>query len=1418
MPRFIPIVIEINDSKATPRVKGLKNALDGLDDGGNKAGRGLRNVFDSVKQGGTTSVKTVVDSIKQIGPASLKAADETKSGFQQIEQHAETTAKGSASAFSQYFSAAFLASLLQRMLATFVTFSKEFVAKSVELAQDMKTALLGVESVSLFKGIDPQEAKAAIGNLQLVKAGIISMADASIALKNLLASGFGLQQSITLIERFGDTAAFGKQAALSYGEAIRSATEGIKNQNSILVDNAGISKNIEVILKERGFTTQDLSDKVKGLAAREALYNGILAESQGQLGDAAKLTATYTGVVAAQDKAYQDLQRTLGEIIITNPALIESNKLVTEQLDEATAAIKRQDSESAKFVRNAIYYYAQIKANIAPFGAFMVHMAKAVYHALGIAHTAFWGTITAATESLMLGFRKSIEVALNLIISAVNKITDIARKLPGDLGGPITLLQAIGPIAPVALGSQKLSATEIFLKDFLNHWEGLKRADLGMYRAAEEGREARRRVRVAEADAAYMASLGSDASLRANARLDRANELANQQGGGKAKKAVDDFKSIANVIPVPTPSDPQLKAMIEEYAATFGIPTWVAFAQIWNESRFNKNALSPKGAKGLTQIMPGTAAQYGISYKNLNDPQVALSGWGKIMSSLYAKYGSWDLALLAYHQGEKPVDRLVTIIQSGQVDESAGGFAAAAKRAGIGPLGRKYLADINLFKSNPLPQEESPFLGMPPQQIVKTVLTTDAAGNARPIPTDEAPALAQLPVALERQWNNYYESAEQGAQALADRRQDLDAEYLSNFKHLVTEVGNLELDLALLRRENVDDQLTEQRRLLLAKSEEKDLLLSIRQVQDEIANGPYNESLRIQLALLQDIADIRRRDEEAIKAQNRAQLELADAGVFHAEQARAIVLDHLAQSRSQTEIFADGIIEAYDSINEVVLSGVQRLTGGIKILDQIIAGLITRITNRLFQKLLDVLIPSGSGGNGAGAFGGSPGGGGFMNVLGGIFGNLFNRRGGGFSTGGFAGGPGAAQLLGLGGGITNPQQAQAAALGNIFNGSTLTAPATLTGQLAQQAALSGAIQQAGVGGAAVGGIGAAAGGALAPSAAAGFLPMIGAALPFLGAGVGTGVGGGSRLGQILGGAGGLIAGGIGAAFLAPSLFATTGLLGSFGPAIAGLLTNPFTAIAAGALLVGAFALRRNAARRRDEVSRTATINDSLGQLNQILSSVKSDRMDGGQAIAAAVQIRSQYVSTVSQLKDKKTREIALKDVSRLDLVIGQIRAEAERQLKRKEVDERLVPEFASGGVFKSDYFIPQQARSLTELPRAGLGLYELPGTFDRRDDLLMRVSSGESVAVMTPQQYARIGGRKTFEAAGVPAFASGGFSAAGPVASDDDKSPIVFNVNLDIPGLDPGLIVEQGMKDPRGYEASVRVWNKAKRAGRGNVR
>jgi len=74
------------------------------------------------------------------------------------------------------------------------------------------------------------------------------------------------------------------------------------------------------------------------------------------------------------------------------------------------------------------------------------------------------------------------------------------------------------------------------------------------------------------------------------------------------------------------------------------------------ESGFNAKAVSPKGAQGLMQLMPGTAAQMGI--ENAMDPVANVEGGTRYLQELLTRYGD-DLvkALAAYNAGPKRVEQ-----------------------------------------------------------------------------------------------------------------------------------------------------------------------------------------------------------------------------------------------------------------------------------------------------------------------------------------------------------------------------------------------------------------------------------------------------------------------------------------------------------------------------------------------------------------------------------------------------------------------------------------------------------------------------------------------------------------------------------------------------------------------------------------
>lgn len=179
------------------------------------------------------------------------------------------------------------------------------------------SAMMGLSSVAKHAGISVKDTLAA--GLSLSADGMMSNTEAAKALKNLLARGFGLNEAIQIINRFRDSAAFGRQASLNFGEAVVSATEGIKNENSILVDNAGVTKNVSVMWKEYsaqiGVSVNSLSIAQK----RQAELNGILKETEGQLGNAAQASRGLQGAQARMAKSAMDAKAAFGSAL--TPAL-----------------------------------------------------------------------------------------------------------------------------------------------------------------------------------------------------------------------------------------------------------------------------------------------------------------------------------------------------------------------------------------------------------------------------------------------------------------------------------------------------------------------------------------------------------------------------------------------------------------------------------------------------------------------------------------------------------------------------------------------------------------------------------------------------------------------------------------------------------------------------------------------------------------------------------------------------------------------------------------------------------------------------------------------------------------------------------------------------------------------------------------
>jgi soluble lytic murein transglycosylase-like protein len=89
-------------------------------------------------------------------------------------------------------------------------------------------------------------------------------------------------------------------------------------------------------------------------------------------------------------------------------------------------------------------------------------------------------------------------------------------------------------------------------------------------------------------------------------------------------------------------------AMARDAARRHGVPEDLFLKLVQVESAWKQDAISPKGAIGLAQLMPGTARVLRV---DPHDPAQNLEGGARYLSQMYKRFRSWRLALAAYNAG-----------------------------------------------------------------------------------------------------------------------------------------------------------------------------------------------------------------------------------------------------------------------------------------------------------------------------------------------------------------------------------------------------------------------------------------------------------------------------------------------------------------------------------------------------------------------------------------------------------------------------------------------------------------------------------------------------------------------------------------------------------------------------------------------
>lgn len=127
---------------------------------------------------------------------------------------------------------------------------------------------------------------------------------------------------------------------------------------------------------------------------------------------------------------------------------------------------------------------------------------------------------------------------------------------------------------------------------------------------------------------------------------------ANQSASSATSNAI--FSALAASNQSWTTGNSGIDGLIRYYGNQYSVDPYLIYCLMSHESRFTSTATSPRGARGLMQLMPGTAARYGVT--DPYDIAQSIMGGTRYLKDLLKMFnGRVDLALAGYNAGENAV-------------------------------------------------------------------------------------------------------------------------------------------------------------------------------------------------------------------------------------------------------------------------------------------------------------------------------------------------------------------------------------------------------------------------------------------------------------------------------------------------------------------------------------------------------------------------------------------------------------------------------------------------------------------------------------------------------------------------------------------------------------------------------------------
>jgi hypothetical protein len=270
------------------------------------------------------AMKEVIQEFEEVKKEGKKINDEMSKNSTESAKKTGNLFKTIFEGWQKFSFNAFIFQMMVKQITGFISSLTQLAKK----ADEAKLAMVGLKSVSEAMGEDGGAAQKAAKEIVKLSGGLVNLQQAGQGLKFLISSGYSVQEAFKLSESMLEIGAFNNVVG-NLGQAYTDATKGIKTGSVELTENIGLTQRLSSVMKQANISIENGIDITNNANQRQALYNSVLKQSEGFVGNLKQVQNEYTGAIAKSQLEITNFIVNLGKMV---QPIIKVGAIIVENL------------------------------------------------------------------------------------------------------------------------------------------------------------------------------------------------------------------------------------------------------------------------------------------------------------------------------------------------------------------------------------------------------------------------------------------------------------------------------------------------------------------------------------------------------------------------------------------------------------------------------------------------------------------------------------------------------------------------------------------------------------------------------------------------------------------------------------------------------------------------------------------------------------------------------------------------------------------------------------------------------------------------------------------------------------------------------------------------------------------------------